>query len=104
VLGGGPKRDNCLLAPSVQILEPYPRPSFIISPQLLFKSCYIILCGDPSVLQITRRVRKSARLHPSSGTVLFMGEGPRSRCYGRTAALRRIVQPCDEDEKLSVFF
>jgi hypothetical protein len=25
-------------------------------------------------------------------------EGPRSRRYGRTAALRLIVQPCDEDE------
>jgi hypothetical protein len=30
---------------------------------------------------------------------LFCGEGPRSRCYGRTAALRLIVQPYDEDEK-----
>jgi hypothetical protein len=28
----------------------------------------------------------------------FVGEGPRSRCYGRTAALRLIVQPCDEDD------
>jgi hypothetical protein len=27
------------------------------------------------------------------------GEGPRSRCYGRTAALRFLVQPCDEDEQ-----
>ena len=26
------------------------------------------------------------------------GEGPRSRSYGRTAALMLIVQPCDEDE------
>ena len=31
-------------------------------------------------------------------SVFFNGEGPRSRCYGRTAALRLIVQPCDEDE------
>jgi hypothetical protein len=30
---------------------------------------------------------------------LFCGEGPRSRSYGRTAALRLIVQPCDEDEE-----
>jgi hypothetical protein len=30
---------------------------------------------------------------------LLGGEGPRSRCYGRTAALRLIVQPCDEDEE-----
>jgi hypothetical protein len=29
--------------------------------------------------------------------VFFCGEGPRSRCYGRTAALRLIVQPCDEN-------
>jgi hypothetical protein len=28
----------------------------------------------------------------------FIGEGPRSRRYGRTAALRLTVQPCDEDE------
>jgi hypothetical protein len=27
------------------------------------------------------------------------GEGPRSRSYGRTAALRLILQPCDEDEE-----
>jgi hypothetical protein len=27
----------------------------------------------------------------------FCGEGPRSRCYGRTAALKLIMQPCDED-------
>ena len=30
--------------------------------------------------------------------IFLVGEGPRSRCYGRTAALRLIVQPCDEDE------
>jgi hypothetical protein len=30
---------------------------------------------------------------------LFCGEGPRSRSYGRTAALRLIVQPSDEDEE-----
>jgi hypothetical protein len=28
----------------------------------------------------------------------FSGEGPRSRRYGRTAAIRLIVQPYDEDE------
>ena len=32
-------------------------------------------------------------------TDFFFGEGPRSRSYGRTAALRLIVQPCDEDEE-----
>jgi hypothetical protein len=35
---------------------------------------------------------------------LFNGEGSRSRSYGRTAALRLIVQPCDEDEKDDQFF
>jgi hypothetical protein len=29
-------------------------------------------------------------------------EGQRSRCYGRTAALRPLVQPCDEDEHFSL--
>jgi hypothetical protein len=27
------------------------------------------------------------------------GEGPRSRSYGRTAAFRLILQPCDDDEE-----
>jgi hypothetical protein len=37
--------------------------------------------------------------------VFFCGKGPRSRSYGRTTALRLIVQPCDEDEeKDDVFF
>jgi hypothetical protein len=31
--------------------------------------------------------------------VHFFCEGPRTRCYRRTAALRLIVQPCDEDEE-----
>jgi hypothetical protein len=35
--------------------------------------------------------------------VFFCGEGPRSRCYGSTAALRLIVQPCDEDGKFFSF-
>jgi hypothetical protein len=30
--------------------------------------------------------------------VFFSGEGPRSRRYGRTAALRLLAQPCDEDD------
>jgi hypothetical protein len=32
--------------------------------------------------------------------IFFGGEGPRSRCYGRTAALRLIVQPCEEDDEV----
>jgi hypothetical protein len=34
----------------------------------------------------------------------FYGEGPRSRCYERTAALRFIVQSCDEDDQFPSFF
>jgi hypothetical protein len=30
--------------------------------------------------------------------VLFSGQGPHSRRYGRTATLRLLVQPWDEDE------
>jgi hypothetical protein len=30
--------------------------------------------------------------------ISFSGEEPRSRRYGRTAAMRLLVQPCDEDE------
>jgi hypothetical protein len=36
--------------------------------------------------------------------VSFCGEGPRSTCYGRTAALRLIVQPCDKDEEKNYHF
>jgi hypothetical protein len=40
--------------------------------------------------------------------IVFYGEGPRSRCYGRTEALRLTVQPCDEyeekDDQFSSFF
>jgi hypothetical protein len=32
------------------------------------------------------------------------GEGSRSRCYGHTAALRLIVQSCDEDDWVFLFF
>jgi hypothetical protein len=35
---------------------------------------------------------------------LFCDEGPRSRSYGRTAALRLIVQHCDEDDQFFLFF
>jgi hypothetical protein len=34
----------------------------------------------------------------------FSGEGPRSRRYGRTAALRFIVQPYDEDDDDDYYF
>jgi hypothetical protein len=44
-------------------------------------------------------------LVPGNPDNLFFLEGPHSRCYGRTAALRLIVQPRDEDdEKYDQFF
>jgi hypothetical protein len=36
--------------------------------------------------------------------IFFCGEETRSRSYGRTAALRLIVQSCDEDEVKDVQF
>jgi hypothetical protein len=36
--------------------------------------------------------------------IFFCEEGPRSRCYDRTAALRLIVQPCDEEKDDQSFF
>jgi hypothetical protein len=35
---------------------------------------------------------------------LLSGEGPRSRRYGRTAAMRLLVQPCDEDDDNDDYF
>jgi hypothetical protein len=40
-------------------------------------------------------VASNASVH---NRLLFL-EGPRSRSYGRTAALKLIVQHCDEDEE-----
>jgi hypothetical protein len=38
-------------------------------------------------------------------TLTFLSdEGPRSRCYGCTTALRLIVQPYDEDEEDDYYF
>ena len=34
----------------------------------------------------------------------FFGEGLRSRCYGRTAVLRLIMQPCDKDDSFFYVF
>jgi hypothetical protein len=44
------------------------------------------------------------KLFASHIIIFFFGKRPRSRCYGRTLALRLIVQPCDEDDQcFSVF-
>jgi hypothetical protein len=40
----------------------------------------------------------------NTGSFFFSGEGPRSRRYGRTAALRLLVQPCDEDDDDDYFY
>jgi hypothetical protein len=37
-------------------------------------------------------------------SVFFSGEGPRSRCYERIAALRLLAQPRDDDEDDCYFF
>jgi hypothetical protein len=37
-------------------------------------------------------------------SIFLCGEGPRSRIYGSIAALRLIVQPCDEYEEKDNFF
>jgi hypothetical protein len=36
--------------------------------------------------------------------IFFSGEGPRSRRYGHTAALRLLVQPCDEGDDDDDYF
>jgi hypothetical protein len=36
--------------------------------------------------------------------IFLSGERPRSRRYGRTAALRLLVQPCDEDDDDVIIF
>jgi hypothetical protein len=41
---------------------------------------------------------------PLQTFIIFSIEGPRSRCYGHTAALRLIVQPCDEVDYFFSFF
>jgi hypothetical protein len=45
-----------------------------------------------------RNTLQSPRLKQMLHRHLFL-EGPRSRSYGRTTALRLLVQPCDEDEQ-----
>jgi hypothetical protein len=47
---------------------------------------------------------KALQSFETLGSVFFSGEGPRSRRYGRTAALRLLVQPCDEDEDDDDYF
>jgi hypothetical protein len=47
-----------------------------------------------------------ASVYGSANTTsfVFSDEGPRSRRYGRTAASRLLVQPCDEDDNDDYYF
>jgi hypothetical protein len=66
-----------------------------------------ICCSDASFSEMSG-------FRNQTGTGNFMGvndfrmilccEGPRSRRYGRTAALRLLVQPCDEDDDDDYYF
>jgi hypothetical protein len=38
------------------------------------------------------------------GFFFLSGEGPHSRRYGRIAAVRLIVQPCDEDDDAYYYY
>jgi hypothetical protein len=50
--------------------------------------------------KVNKELRYKINECPLSLDVSFFlhGEGSRSRCYGRTTALRLLVQPYDEDE------
>jgi hypothetical protein len=53
---------------------------------------YRILVGRPE----GRRPLGTPRCRWEDNIFCFSGEGPRNRRYGRTAALRLLVQPCDQ--------
>jgi hypothetical protein len=65
---------------------------------------YFILLNACNFAQISKQIYNQRLVSTSeyflkNGNDLFCGEGPRSRCYGHTTALRLIVQPCVEDEE-----
>jgi hypothetical protein len=60
------------------------------------------MCVD-IFLRVPINLRGDTLVHRRSGFFLS-DEGPRSRRYGRTAAMRLIVQPCDEDEDDDHYF
>jgi hypothetical protein len=49
-------------------------------------------------------VKSRSKVIGKAVSITVFCEGPRSICYGRTAALRLIVQPCDEDNYISSLF
>jgi hypothetical protein len=58
----------------------------------------------PHPLLTKRHAQYSLYVRSSTQCFLFSGEGPRSRRYGRIAALRLLVQPCDEDDDDDDYF
>jgi hypothetical protein len=57
------------------------------------------------VVSTAAKIRIGHILNKNQGS--FFGgdsEGPRSRRYGRTAALKLLVQPCDEDDDDYYYF
>jgi hypothetical protein len=72
-----------------------------VSIQLL-KLLHVFQGPLPWSQQLSIRPHHEVHTHPITIYIFFI-EGPRSRCYGHTAALRLIVQPCDEDYVFSAF-
>jgi hypothetical protein len=66
---------------------------------LYFSFGYQIPDTKIQITALTKKETKTIYKNLSSLFFLFGIEGPRSRSYGRTAALRLIVQPCDENEE-----
>jgi hypothetical protein len=75
----------------------------------VYHSCFVfrmygVLLSDQRSAKITRfcfaflSLFRHVGLCHDSGVFFFFAEGPRSRSYGRTAALSLLVQPCDEDD------
>jgi hypothetical protein len=55
-----------------------------------------VLCVVETILLVSHEPTVHLLQYNMSMDSSFFIEGPRSRCYRRTAALRLIVQPCDE--------
>jgi hypothetical protein len=57
-----------------------------------------IECQHAACLHVTYISRLVQGFEVLNVSFFFCGEGPRSRRYGRTAALRLLVKPCDDDD------
>jgi hypothetical protein len=58
----------------------------------------IFLKANPSILSQKSWKVLEPKINHLRHSGFLSGEGPRSRRYGRTAALRFLVQPCDEGD------